>query len=277
MTSGAQVGGIPYPLRARRLRIVDVEVLSASMRRVVLSGPDLEAELPFHRLAATDHVKVLLPDERSGTVHPPEHDAGIRGLGPDAVVRDYTIRHVDAARRLLTLDFVLHEHGPAGRWAATAAPGAELGVLGPRGSQVFPDSPTAYLLVADETGLPDAERFLAELPARTDVQLLVVGTTSGAGRALAARTEAAHWLDAPDPTPAAGPLLDALERAELAPGTFVWGAGEAGVMRALRSHLREPARPALSGVHVRGYWRLGVAGALPDEDQSPVDAKSFTA
>ncbi|GAB2844200.1 hypothetical protein GCM10022221_49400 [Actinocorallia aurea] len=48
---------------------------------------------------------------------------------------------------------------------------------------------------------------------------------------------------------------------------YAWGAGEAGVMRALRRHLRNDRGIPAGRIAVRGYWRLGGVGAPPrDED-----------
>ena len=48
--------------------------------------------------------------------------------------------------------------------SSRAAPGAWLGVGGPRSSVLMPDAYDAYLLVGDETALPCIARRLEELP-----------------------------------------------------------------------------------------------------------------
>jgi NADPH-dependent ferric siderophore reductase len=236
--------------------VARVEELSPTMRRFVLTGDDLEADFPFVPLGATDHVKLVPPDPATGEVRLPEPD------GPRPAMRDYTIRRFDPAARELTLDFVLHSHGPAGRWAIDAGPGTEIGVLGPRGSQVYPASCGEYLLVADETGLPATERFLEELPAAATVRVVALAAPRELGGGRVAETA---WLPADTRGEA---LVEVVAALPLGPGTFAWGAGEAGVMRALRTHLRHDRGLGAERVSVRGYWRIGTAGSLPrDEDE----------
>ncbi|GIM90624.1 siderophore-interacting protein [Paractinoplanes toevensis] len=237
----------PRTPRRRVLRVTRVEELSPTMRRIWLGGDDLEADFPFGELGATDHVKLVPPDPATGRVELPPPG------GPRPDMRDYTIRRFDAATKELALDFVLHEHGPAGRWAITAAPGAEIGVLGPRGSQIYPGDCSDYLLVADETGLPALERFVEELPATTPVRAIVLG---GAERPL---HREATWL------PDASTLVATVAGLPLGPESFAWGAGETGEMRELRTHLR--TRLPAERVSVRGYWKQGHAGSAPREEE----------
>jgi NADPH-dependent ferric siderophore reductase len=246
--------------------VVRVEELSPTMRRVVLGGSELEADFPFLTLATADHVKLLFPDEDTGELVMPEPGPSgpPRPDGRPVVMRDYTPRAFDAAAGELTVDFVVHEHGPAGRWGAAAAPGSPIGVLGPRGSQVYP-ALGHYLLVADETGLPALERFLEELPRETRVDAYVL-SADGASRELPERSGAQlRWIEAGEPEVAGERVVGLVEALPLGADSFVWAAGEATTMRALRTWARR--HPALTAdrVAVRGYWRTGVAGALKDD------------
>ncbi|MCV2394337.1 siderophore-interacting protein [Actinotalea sp. M2MS4P-6] len=252
---------VPHTPRRRVLEVVEVEELSPTMRRFRLAGDDLEPDFPFVPLGATDHVKLVLPDEATGEVTLPEG-----GPAPDGPpMREYTIRGFRDGS--LVLDFVLHEHGPAGRWAASATVGSRLGVLGPRGSQVHPTWPTHYLLVADPTAFAAAERFCEELPATTRVSLVALGLDGSPARPLGPDGRAdVTWIETEDLAEAAGRLLAAVARIPLDDRTVAWGAGEAGVMRSLRGHLRDRGLPA-ERVLVRGYWRHGWSGSLPREDR----------
>ncbi|MFC7340558.1 siderophore-interacting protein [Saccharopolyspora griseoalba] len=241
-----------YEPRRRELHVVRVEELSTTMRRVVLTGDDLEPDFPFPQRAATDHVKLAIPDPTTGQVPLPEPGDKPTGL------RDYTIRRFDAEARELTLDLVVHEHGAAGRWAAAAAPGAKLGVLGPRGSQIFPADCSEYLLVADETALPATERFLEELPLSTTVRVVVLA--AGEPRALGGgRNARITWL----PEAHADSVVTTVSGMPLASDAFAFGAGEAGAMAALRRHLRHDRGLPPERMSVRGYWKLGSAGNPP--------------
>ncbi|NTW40187.1 MAG: siderophore-interacting protein [Cellulomonadaceae bacterium] len=256
---------IPYTPRARILQVARVTELSPTMRRVVLTGPDLEPELPFHRLATAAHVKLCPPDPRTGEVRLPQPGAP-RGAADAPALRSYTIRAVDHDRRELTIDLVLHAHGPVGRWAIAAAPGDQIGVLGPRGSQVYPSTFAEYLLVADETGTPAIERFLEELPTQATAHVVVLLGPDAAPRDLGGRHAAdIGWLRVEDVAAAGDAVVAAVADLPVTDRTFAWGAGEAGVMRELRRHLRLTRAMPAEHVVVRGYWRLGTAGEPPKD------------
>ncbi|MFD4636201.1 siderophore-interacting protein [Lentzea sp. NPDC058436] len=244
-----------YPPKLRTLTVVRIEALSATMRRVVLTGEELEAEFPIAPLSTATHVKVVVPQEDSGEVVLPT--LGEHGLSaPDGVelaIRDYTVRAFDPVERSLTLDFVLHDHGPAGRWAITAKPGDRLGVLGPRGYRVYPAC-SHYLLGADETALPALERWLEEVPREARVDVVVLAPAAG-------RRELPHhprlrlqWIEG-----SAEDLVAALVSRSSA-GTFLWAAGESGIVAPLRRHLQD-AGADRTAFDVSGYWRLGRAGS----------------
>ncbi|GAA2609210.1 siderophore-interacting protein [Paractinoplanes durhamensis] len=239
----------PRTPRRRVLRVTRVEELSPTMRRIWLGGDDLEADFPFSPLGATDHIKLVPPDPATGRAELPPPG------GPRPDMRDYTVRRFDPVAKELALDFVLHSHGPAGRWAIDAVPGAEIGVLGPRGTQIYPDFCSDYLLVADETGLPALERFLEELPAGVPIRVIALGASP---RGLPGDAEVT-WL--PDATT----LVTTVAGLPFGPESFAWGAGETGEMRELRTHLR--SRLDAERVSVRGYWKQGHAGNVPREEE----------
>ncbi|HEY0186423.1 MAG TPA: TIGR03618 family F420-dependent PPOX class oxidoreductase [Cellulomonas sp.] len=250
----------PYPIKARQLEVVRVEELSPDMRRIVLTGDDLEPELPYRPMAPADHVKVLLPDEATGElVLPPMGERGpLRPEGGGPALRDYTIRAVDPGRRELTLDFVLHDHGPAGRWAIAARPGARIGVLGPRGSTIYPAEHARYLIGADETALPAAERWIAEAPAGATVEVVVLVRDASSERPLPDRPGLRlRWLHRSAGDDLAGALIQAVPTDD--GDTYVWAAAEAGSITPLRRHLRDLGLPR-ERVDVHGYWKSGEAG-----------------
>ena len=88
---------------------------------------------------------------------------------PDNVAvptRVYTIRHIDAARQEITIDFALHANpGPATRWAMDARPDDIVGILGPAANG--PKHAEFHVLLGDETALPGIARILESLPATT--------------------------------------------------------------------------------------------------------------
>src|SRR6516165_5599909 len=77
----------------RRLVVVQsVEALTPRLRRITFGGEELAG---FHSPSPDDHIKVFFKGEN------------------DFEMRDYTPRWFDAEKRLLIVDFVLHEPGIA--------------------------------------------------------------------------------------------------------------------------------------------------------------------
>ncbi len=233
-----------HELRRRRLTVAQATRITPDMIRLVFEGADLA---DFVSLGFDDHVKIFVP-----------------GDGTEPERRDYTPRAFDAAARRLTLDFAVHDAGPATRWAIAARPGDILDIGGPRGSMVVSPTFDWWLLAGDETALPAMGRCLEELPAAARV--ITVGLVTGPAEEQVFRTAASHqalWVHRPlargdDPAQ----LLGALRDLTLPAGDgFVWIAAEAGVARAARDHfLTERGHPK-GWLKAAGYWIKGVADA----------------
>ncbi len=199
----------------------------------------------FPSLSPDDHVKLFVPVP-----------------GGEMEMRDYTPRRFDTAARSLTLDFAVHDAGPATRWALEAKVGDEMLLGGPRGSLVVPQDFDWWLLIGDETALPAIGRRIEELAAGTPVTSIVA--VEGADEEQRFETAASHkavWVHRPssradDPAP----LLEALEGLTLPPGDgFVWIAAEAQVARAARAHVVEALGHKLQWLKASGYWVKGKA------------------
>ncbi|MHA7270284.1 siderophore-interacting protein [Arthrobacter sp. HLT1-20] len=252
-----------HPLVPRLLRVVDAQTLAPAMRRIVLSGEDLAQPCPFEPLTVSDHVKVVFPELESGEIHLPTvtDDRLVMPQGrPRPIFRDYTVRSYDAAARRLTLDFVLHDHGVAGRWAQHAATGDPLGVLGPRGSQLYPGDFENYLIAGDETALPAMARWVEELPSGARAQVFISVANPGERIALADRQGIeVTYLDRSAQGPAV--LLDAIENFVRPQGElFVWVAGEAAAIKPIRRHVRDVLAIPAEHADIDGYWKQGTAG-----------------
>jgi NADPH-dependent ferric siderophore reductase len=167
---------VRHPLRLRLAQVTAVEAISPRMRRITLGGEELKG---FASAAADDHVKLFFPQR--GQDRPALPSLGPNGpVFPEGaarpVMRDFTPRRFDANAGELTIEFVLHGHGPASAWADEARPGQWIGVGGPRGSLLIPDDYDAYLLVGDESALPAIARRLEEMaPGAVVFALIEVG------------------------------------------------------------------------------------------------------
>ncbi|MFH9725193.1 siderophore-interacting protein [Streptomyces sp. NPDC017254] len=270
------------PLPLRLLRVVATRRITPRMRRITLGGPGLGG---FVLAGADQQVKLFFP--RSGQTEPV-----LPAPGPDGDVmrwyaaysalseaerpwmRSYTFRAYDPAGATVDVDFFLHgdgggpdDEGPATRWARSARPGDAVGMFGPSAVFALPVDPGAgewTLLYADTCALPALATVVAALPP---------------GR------RAVAYVQVPDPAevqplPTAGDLtvrplygetsaVDALRADSLPDGRpYVWLAGEASAVRALRRHLVEERGVDRQSVHFTGYWRRRLA---QDDAPTPED------
>lgn len=256
-----QIQRVFHELRPRLLEVARVVPLSPAMVRVTLTGPEIEG---FSYAAPADHVKVCLP--APGATEPVLPEIGPHGLrpraagpanGPTPILRDYTVRYhrPDASRPEhgeIDIDFVLHGGGPATDWAAQAAAGQRLGVLGPRGSLVNPYDFDWYLLAGDETALPAIGAWLEQVPAEAAVTAFVEVADAAVEQPMAREV---RWLHRD-----AGESLEAAVKDFDLPGGegYAFVAGEAGALKPIRRWLRGSGLPK-EWMTVDGYWKHGVA------------------
>lgn len=244
------------PLRRRLLHVVRTMDLSPTFRRIIFSGDDLEQDFPFAHFAPGDHVKIFFPDPNTGEVAFPEPDASPKDR-PALTVRDYTVRAFNPYARELAIEFVLHPHGPAGRWAAAAVPGDTVGIAGPRGHKLLPQNYDHYLIAGDESALPALARFLEEAPASAQVTAAISVADASAQIPLTTRqNHRVMWVDRsgePD-----NPLETALRQLDLPRNLFVFAAGEATALKPIRRYLRFERGIPKEQIKVDGYWKQGV-------------------
>ena len=251
---------VRHETKSRLLQVRDVSHLTPKMVRVVVGGDALSG---FVSASYDDHVKLFFP-------HPGEEKPVLPTPSPNGPVypegvtrpaaRDYTPRHYDAAANTLTLDFVLHDAGPATAWAAQARPGHFLGVGGPRGSFVIPDDFDWYLFAGDETALPAIGRRLEELPANTRVLVVAEVADKKEEQQFAGRASVGvRWLHRDGSAPGTTLLLqDALAGVSLPPGEgYAWVAAEAATAKALRRYLVDERGLDKERVKAAAYWKRG--------------------
>lgn len=257
---------------ARPARVTNVARIAPALIRVSVTGPDFA---DFPDAGPADHVKLFLPDPVTGELVAPV------AVGPDAdgivrpdrasISRDYTPivrRTADGVE--LDLDFFVHaDPGPASAWASSASVGDELVVVGPRGSKRAPQAVDGAVLVCDESSLPSVSQWIQDFPAGVTVDVIaaVAGDAAWVADYLVpaegvelrlhiAGETGADWMPA---LRALGPIGD---------GTFVWAAGDASQLVAVRRYLRrELALPAAQAI-VSGYWRPGVTAF---DHHAPID------
>jgi NADPH-dependent ferric siderophore reductase len=230
------------------------------MVRVTFSGAELGG-LSVDRPAAS--VRLLLPSPGTTELVLPTWQGNefLLAGGERPTIRTFTPRRADPGARELDLDIVVHGGGRASTWAQAAEPGAPAAVSGPgRGYTVDPGAP-GFLLAGDETAIPAMSQLLEALPPDRPVQVLVEIADPVAEQPLPAHPAATvTWcLLAPGAAPGDA-MVAAVRQTDLAPGTRVWGAGEAAAVQRIRRHLFEERGWPRSQATIRGYWKHGRAG-----------------
>lgn len=259
MTERHAVTRTRHALKRRQSTVVARHQLTPRMIRVVVGGDDLA---DFVSLGHDDHVKLFFPQDGqddeptmgpAGPVYP-------EGVSPPPM-RDFTPRHFDAQTNQLSIDFALHQAGPATAWAEQATPGQTLAIGGPRGSMVVSDDFDWYLLAGDETALPAIARRLEQL--RPEAVVFVVATVVDVDEQIDLPSSArvhVRWVhrtahQAADPVP----LIEALGQTPLPSGDgYVWIAAESGVAKAARAHMVQRGHNP-KWLKAAGYWRAGDA------------------
>ncbi|WP_196487622.1 siderophore-interacting protein [Burkholderia cepacia] len=262
-TSERTVTRVRHTLKFRLLQVLRVHAVTPHLLRVTLGGPDLA---DFESASFDDHVKVFFPPP--GAERPAMPTLGANGPAfpegePRPVARDFTPRRFDRAARELDLEFVLNHPGPASQWAAQARVGQWLGIGGPRGSFVVPTGFDWHLLIGDDTALPAVARRLEELPAGARAAVVMEVADRTAQIAFDTRADVHEiWRFRAEADATNGDvLLNAVRDLPLPPSGdgYVWAAGEAMSMRAVRQHLTGERGIDKSRIRAAAYWKRGAA------------------
>lgn len=231
--------------RRRRLDVERVERIAAHMIRVTLGG-DLEG---FTSLGFDDHIKLFFPD-----------GPAVAGGEPPTVSRDYTPRRYDPIAKKLDIEFVIHDAGPATRWAEQARAGQSLDIGGPRGSFIIPTNFDWHLLIGDDTALPAIARRLAELPAGARAVVLAeVDSPADELTFASAADVTVTWAHRQGAEAGTTPVLaKTLKTLSLPRGDFyAWVACESLAAKALRAQLIADHGANPKWMRAAGYWRRG--------------------
>ena len=234
---------VRHPFKARHLQLLSREQISPGFLRLTLVGELRD----FASDGFDDHFKLILPQEGFEKPALPEMVDGKPFIdGPRPTMRDYT--PLRWTTNTLTVDFALHDHGPATEWARTAPMGSWVGVAGPRGSMVIRKDFDWYWMLADASGLPAVERALAQMPATAHITLRLAVPEADRRALTTSATVDVQWVD--DLAAAAQPLT--LPEGE----GFIWAAGEHSEMAALR-HIAVAKGASPKRMRISAYWKYG--------------------
>jgi NADPH-dependent ferric siderophore reductase len=264
---------VAAPFRFFSLQVVRTRRLGPSLVRVTFAGEDLQR---FLSDGCDQSLSLFLPHPGQSEPAVP-YDLGDgwwqawRELPDDvrAVMRSYTLRALRHDPDEIDIDFVLHTPaGPASHWAARAAAGDRVVLLGPavadnRAIRFRPPADTDLTLIwGDETAVPAVSAILESLPAGTRAQVWLEVHDAGDIQDLVTEADAEiTWL-VRDPSGVEGsPMaLDALRQSQLPPAEhpYAWIAGESGSVKQLRRHLVGERGIDRRRVTFVGYWRQGM-------------------
>jgi len=241
---------------AREATVVAVSRPTDEYVRVTLTGPDFG---DFPAAGPSDHVRTFFPDPATGELVAPVAAEGGEGIvRPDRASfgRDFTPLNVrdEDGRRVVDIDILRHDSpGPAAQFGARAQVGDKLVLVGPRGSRQATQNAPRVVLIVDGTALPAAGRWVADVPAATEVEVITSATLDLAAAYLATFSNRPVGLHA-----AGDDLVAALTTVGVDAGTYVFAAGEASALVPLRRHLRHTLDLPREQFSVSGYWRHGV-------------------
>jgi NADPH-dependent ferric siderophore reductase len=223
--------------RAWPLRVLSKNRIAPHMTRVEFYGPDLD-ELMWTR---GQDVVLEIPT-----------DCGIAR-------RHYTIRDHDAARRTLTIDFLLHGEGASGPWLDSLRTGDDVTAVGPRGHTYLRPADW-HFFCGDETCIPGIFAMLESLPFGTKA-FAFIEVDSEADIIPPRGSPLVNWVFRNGATPGPSKLLyDAIEEFVFPQGYgFAYVIGETSNVRAIRHRLIERGIPR-DRIASEGYWRPGRVG-----------------
>lgn len=192
----------------------------------------------------------------------PETDKYVKLMFTDAdsliVTRTYTVRGVNHEAQTLDIDFVVHgDEGLAGPWAATAAPGASLRLMGPGGGYAPNPEASWYLYLGDLSAVPAISAALEALPAdAVGVAYIEVDADDAAVALEAPEGVEVHWVVNSDHSAEA--LADRVRAMPWREGAAdVFAHGERESMKALRRALFDDRGLDRGQVSLSGYWARG--------------------
>ena len=252
--------------------VVRTEQLTPHLTRVVLGGSGFDTFTPNDFTDA--YVKIVFVTDGTDVGALPEpltlDSFNDLPLEQRPTVRTYTVRSVDAERREVAIDFVVHgDQGVAGPWAAAATPGQPAYLMGPSGAYAPDPAADWHLLAGDEAAVPAISAALEALPDNAIGKVFIeVGGPDDELPLTAPPGVDVRWIYRGGradlvPEDKAGdnaPLIAAVKEAEWLPGqvqVFIHGEAQA-VMHNLRAYIRkERGVDAKWANSISGYWRRG--------------------
>ena len=230
------------------------------MRRVTLAGAELTGFTVDQPGAS---VRLLLPSPGTQELVIPRWQ-GNEFLLPDGArptLRTFTPRRVDPDRGELDLDIVLHGHGIASAWAATAVPGDEAAISGPGRGYAIDIAASKFVLAGDESAIPAIIQVIDALPPHATAAVLIEVAHPDARITVSERPGLTmSWHDLSVGAPPGDAVVRAFRAVGVEGETRIWVAGEAGAVQRIRRYCFEELGLSRRHSTIRGYWKHGRDG-----------------
>lgn len=237
-------------LRFRFTTLVAREWIAPDYVRVRVQGEELTGF--GEGLGHDDHIRIFFPGGVPTSVEE-MREAPSREFTPLQWGDDW-----------LDLEFAVHgDEGVAGVWAANAPLGSLLGVGGPRGTLRLDGAPDAWLLVGDETAIPQIRRYAAAIPDGASARILVEVADAAHEVAIDAPVSVEYvHRDGARPTAALIARLEQLTEADRPEGdVFAFIAAEQSIVKAGRALAVDRWGLDSERVVIKGYWKSEESGA----------------
>ncbi len=231
----------------RTTQVHAISDISPHMRRVVLSGPELEGFPENHEGA---HVKIVLPK--------PNEEIPNFGfsLGLKKRMRSYTVRYFDSTQNRLTIDFAVNDHqGLAANWALNAEIGDYLGIAGPGDTKHTDYHADWHLMVADLTAMPALAASLEKMPENAQGYIVVQVPSEDDKQALRVpEGMKIQWIISRDPARKA--LLSEVKSLEWLKGTpAIFVAADSSQVKDIRRYVKTMPNFTKHKLYASGYWK----------------------
>jgi len=226
------------------------------MLRVALEGDGLRGLLVEQPAAS---VRILVPSSGTDELVIPGWNGNefLLSDGSRPVLRTFTPLRVDNEVGRLEIEVVRHPGGAVSGWAETVAHGAPAAISGPGTGYEFPPDAQRLVVFADETALPAATQLIETAPPSLALRVHVEVVADDAVSDVDTRPgDHIDWYVTEEGSVPGGRIVDAVTAFDGLPdGTYVWAAGEASAMHAVRTHLFDTLGLPRRRATVRGYWK----------------------
>lgn len=251
-------------LLTMNLDVLDVTDVSLGFRRLTVHGQDIDRYCDAY---AADAFKVMIPPIDALDRRPQAPVRDDQGLPTwpgqeDPLLRALTVRSLDRARRVMTVDVSSHSDGLLNLWLSALSPGDTVSISGMRVEWYLPTEIEQLVLIADDAGSPALASIVEALPtefASTQTHVIVPESCRGylEGAGIERSNSAVTFVPS---------LTDFTGEGNVRSGvrTQVWIAAETSAVRALRSLAKREWNVGTHDLLARAYWHQGLSGTAVD-------------